>query len=550
MDIGALVHMGRFRKLATTLLRYGFGDVVDRLDLPARLLMRPESSPHCDKNTFERIRLAMEELGPTFIKFGQILSLRTDLLPPELILELRRLQTRAAPVDGDEIIAVVEEEMDGPLEMHFSAFDCLPLASASLAQVHRAVLNETGQAVAVKVRKPGIARVLEQDLGILEAVAQALDGRFELLRSYDLPGTVRELKQMLMNEVDFNREARNMRIARANLRDMEGLRIPELVSGLCTERMITMELLPGRVLSDVDPADVPDPHALAVTGIQAAVRQILGDGFFHADPHPGNIMLLPDGTLGYLDWGMVGRLAVSTRSDLLDFIAAVADRDSERVVAVLLKTTDAKAVRHPAPLERDILDILDGYTSLGLEEINVGRMLMEMTHVVRRHDIRIPPDLAVMNKALLTAQGTARLFDPRLNVIAEAEPFVRSLVRKRYAPRSMFETLRRMGQAIFSLHRTLPRRLESVFGKLEHGELAIRFRHENLDGLIDSLENASNRLSLAIVLAAMFVGSSMIIATDLEPKILGVPALGVIGYFISGLLGLWLAFIIIRRRRF
>jgi len=550
MDFSTLRHLGRFKEILVTLARFGFDEVIERLELPERFIPFYTPHPEVDLPFEERLRLLMEDLGPSFIKLGQVLSLRPDLVPPKIINSLRKLQDQVAPVEFSRIRPVVEESLGRPLEELFTAFEPEPLASASLGQVHRAVLRQCGTPVAVKVLKPGIRERLSVDLSIIENLAETLDGKVEALQFYDLPGIVRELTGMLSKELDMLREARNIRIARSNLREDENIRIPCVYDAYTSERVLTMELFVGEKLSHVDPENLSNAIELSRAGLTTVLRQILEDGFFHADPHPGNVIILEGGVLALIDWGMVGRLTRNMRFALVNMVQAVEKKDSERIIQVLLKLSDADPPEDMEMLEREILDALDAYTHVPVGEIKVGELMTELTNLFREHGIRIPAGMATVVKALLSGEGSARLLYPELDVIAEAEPMIRRMVVERHKPKYFLRQLRQTMENAWQMHSQLPGRIDRLMRKAERGEATIRLRHENLAGLRETLDNASNRLSLAIVLAAMFLGSSIIITTEVKPFLFGYPALGVIGYLISGVLALWLAVTIIRRRKY
>jgi ubiquinone biosynthesis protein len=548
VDLKTLANLGRFKEIAFTLLKYGFDDVVDRLHLPGKFFLSAKVVPHKDKTTFERIRLTLEELGPTFIKFGQVMSLRPDLLPMGLVLELRKLHDDVPSQPFPLIKKVVEEELGRPVEEAFSHFDEVPLASASLAQVHRAVLPD-GTPVAVKVQKPGIQETVNRDLSILKDLVNALEDRIEVFALYDAPGMVRELKNAMLKELDFVIEARNMRIAEANFQGDPKVRIPQVYEAFSTNRLLTMELFEGKKLRELESAPPEQRREVALAGLRAALRQVLEHGFFHADPHPGNIVILDNSVVGLLDWGMVGRLTEQMRNDLIDLIIAAADKDGPATASALLRLADAEDMDRSV-LERDVLDILDTYGNLPIKSVNIGEMTGRMTDLLRIHKIRVPADLAIMLKALVTSEGTARELWPELNAVAEAEPFVKKLVRERYKPAALKKTITRTLLELLNIHRKLPRRLDRIFTKMEKGELSIRFRHDNIEGFLETIETATNRLTFAIIIGALLIGSSLIITTGIEPHLFGFPLLGLLGYLISGLLGLWLVFLIIRRRKF
>jgi ubiquinone biosynthesis protein len=545
-----LANLARFRQIIFSLIRYGFDDVVSRLDLPFKALVSTKADSSEGMGTFVRIRLLLEDLGPSFVKFGQILSLRPDLAPEALTRELRKLQDQVAPLDFEIMRPAIEQNLGRPIEEVFSRFDETPLASASLAQVYCARLREEDVEAAVKVLRPGSMKTMVSDLDILEGIAERLQGRLEVLASYDLPDVVRQLRRMLLAELDSRKEARNLHIARGSMAGLEGVRIPRTFDAYCGDQLITMEMIKGHTLYQLKPEDIANRSQLAKRGLGLILKQILEDGFFHADPHPGNLLIGEDGSLVLIDWGMTGRLTKTMRRQLVDLVEAVADHDGERAVEVLLDLTDYDGALHPRSLEREVMDVIDAYRHLPIKDIQIGKMLLEMTEVLRENKVNVPGDLAIMIKSLLGAEGTARLLDPDLNVVDEAAPFVRRLVRNRYRPSNLLASLKRSLSGVFGLHRDFPQRMERIIDKMDRGELTIRFQHENLGGLRQTMENVSNRLALALIIAALFVGSSMLIQSGVGPNILGYPALGVIGYLISGILGLWIVILILRRRKF
>jgi ubiquinone biosynthesis protein len=547
----AFQQIGRFREIVFALIRYGFDDVVERLDLPSRIKREVVEPRHLgDKGTYERIRMLMEDLGPTFVKIGQVLSLRPDLIPEELIEEFRKLQADVPPVEYKEIKRVLEECLKRPMEEVYSSFELEPMAAASLAQVHRAVLKETGKAVAVKVQRPEIRDRIETDLSILEDLAGALQDRLATLKIYDLPGIVEELKRLLMRELEFDREARNMKIVRGNMSSLEHVRIPEVHEEYCGDCVVTMELFQGRMLTDIDPGQIPNHRELGRLGLRASLKQILEDGFFHADPHPGNIVLLDDNTIGMLDWGMVGRLTQQARREFIDLISAIVDKDAELAVDIFFRLAETEYPLKRTVLEREVLDVMDLYHNAPLKDINIGRMMIDMTGVMRENGIRIPATFSVMVKAMLSAEGTAKQLSPELNILIEAEPIIRRMTAERFGPSSIFRGVRRMIKGLMDLQRHLPQRMERIFSKIDRGELTIRFRHENLEIISRTLDAATNRLAIALVIASLIMGSSMIMTTEVKPYLFGYPAIGVIGYLISGVLGLWLVVLFIKRRKF
>ena len=502
-------------------------------------------------NTWERLRHTLEELGPTFVKFGQILSLRGDLLPAKLIEELEKLQDSVSPVSFEEIIVVLQKALKKPLDEMFSLIEEEPLAAGSLAQVHRAVLKEENVPVALKIRRPDIVSTVEIDLDILEGAAPYLCEHLEFARTYDFVNLVKELKRALLRELNFTLEARNMQIASQNLADEKDAIIPQVYEDYTRSSVLTMDLIEGVKLKHLQPENVKEQEQLAKIGIRLVVKQVLVNGFFHADPHPGNFLIVEGRKVCLLDWGVVGILPAETRHELVELIGAIVDMEAEKVFDILVALTGANVTEiNERLLLRDILEILHLYHSVTVGKLDLGQLLMDLNNMLRTHHIKLPSDLALMFKAMVTVEGTARQLYPDLNVIAEIEPFINRLGMERWSPSQIWRRFTRQLRFYLKLQSNLPGAIQRILQKVEQGELNIKFRHENLSGLQKSLDNISNRLSFSIILGAVIIGSSMIITTGVKPLIFGYPAIGLVGYLISAILGMVVVISIFRSRKF
>jgi ubiquinone biosynthesis protein len=551
MDILALSKLGRFRDIVAVLFKYGFDDVAERLQLPGKILISKTRIALPEMSTWERLRRSLEELGPTFVKFGQILSLRGDLLPAELIKELERLQDNVTSVPFEEIMGVLKKALKKPLDEIFSFIEEEPLAAGSLAQVHRAVLKEENVPVALKIRRPDIVRTVEIDLQILEGAAPYLSEHLEFARTYDFVNLVKELKRALLRELNFTLEARNMQIISQNLADEKDVIIPEVYEDYTRSSVLTMDLIEGVKLKDLQLDNVEVREHLAKTGIRLVVKQVLENGFFHADPHPGNFLIVEDQELCLLDWGVVGILPPETRFEMVELIAAIVDMEAEKVLDLLVALTGANVAQiNERLLLRDILEILHLYHSVTIGKLDLGQLLMDLNNMLRTHHIKLPSDLALMFKTMVTAEGTARQLYPELDVIAEIEPFIIQLGIERWSPSQVWRRFTRQLRFYLKLQSNLPGAIQRILQKVEQGELNIQFKHENLGGLQKSLDNVSNRLSFSIILASLIIGSSMIITTGVKPLIFGYPAIGLVGYLISAILGMVVVINIFRSRKF
>ncbi len=544
--------ISRITEIGMVLAKYGFGDALLRMDLPVKNLGKKISSAiDPDINIYKRFRMAIEELGPTFVKMGQILSMRPDLLPTPLIDELSNLQDKVTSLPFEVVKTVLEEEFEQPLDAGFIDFEHEPVASASLSQVHRASIAGLETPVAVKVRRPGISAMIETDLDILAMVARRAHENIEALRVYDLPGIVETNRQSLLREIDFVREARYVKVARARIDNNEDICIPRVYSKYSTQKVLITEFIDGKKISPE--LQLPDAcrKTLARAGIKSAVSQVLDTGFFHADPHPGNLSITRDNRLCLMDWGMVGRLTPDERDQLLLLILAVIDRDTRRLADMLLHiTTLTSHTVNRTLLEKDLMDLMDVYLSIPLKEVRVKNMLVDFVEVIKNHGLRLPADLSMVVKALITVEGTARMLFPELDVMSEIEPHIRNLIERRYSPGRIWKRLRSNLSSMWRLQRHLPESVSSVIKQVETGSLTIQFKHRNLDIFQKVLESSFNRLTLGIVLGAMIIGSSMIITTGVKPLLFGFPALGMIGYLIAAVIGLWLVIIIIRRKNY
>jgi len=552
MDILALSKLGRFRDIVAVLFRYGFDDVAERLQLPGKILIsKTRIAVAAEMTTWERLRRAMEELGPTFVKFGQILSLRGDLLPAGLIKELEKLQDSVTPVPYEDIREVLQKALKRPLDEIFSVIDEEPLAAGSLAQVHAAVLKEENVPVALKIRRPDIVRTVEIDLQILEGAVPYLSEHLEFARTYDFVNLVKEVKRSLLRELNFTLEARNMQIISKSMADEKGVIIPQVFEDYTRSAVLTMDLIEGVKLKNLQPEDIEERERLAKLGLRLIVKQVLENGFFHADPHPGNFLIVDGRDLCLIDWGMVGILPSEIRYDLMELIASIVDMEAEKVLDLLISLTGANVVQiNERLLLRDILEILHLYHSVTIGRLDLGQLLMDLNNMLRTHHIKLPSDLALMFKTMVTAEGTARQLYPDLDVVAEIEPFISQLGRERWSISQVWRRFTRQLRIYLKLQSTLPGAIQRILQKVEQGDLNIRFRHENLGGLQKSLDNVSNRLSFSIIVASLIIGSSMIITTGIKPLIFGYPAIGLVGYLISAILGLVVVISIFRSRKF
>lgn len=547
----------RYRNILTVLIKYGFGHVVDQLNLTGTLELGKKllslGSPRREI-TFQtppaRLRMAMEELGTTFIKLGQILSTRPDLIPQPFVEEFLKLQDHVPAVPFEKIKTQLEDEIGARISEIFQEFDEKPIAAASIAQVYQGRLN-SGEEVAVKIRRPNIVETVETDLGILLGIAHLIKQHFPYWEIYDPVGIVTNFRRTIRREMDFTKEAFTIDRFAGNFAEDETIYIPKVFWELTGETVLTMEFIHGIKVSSLPELSAQgyDLKVIARNGANAFLKQVLLHGFFHGDPHPGNVFVLPGNTVCLLDYGMIGRLDDALKQHLADLLNAVVKKDIDRLIAVLRDSGELPDETNIRELRKDLTEFVDDYCGLPLQEINTGKLLFDFAAILNRFRINFPSDLMLLAKALVTVEGIGRQLDPDFNMVAMLSPLITKLIRERLSPGSLSREMAELAQSYGSLIKRLPWDIKELINRLNQDKFRIDLRHQGFEKLIMDLDKASNRISFSLLIAALVVGSSLIMQTEKGPLLFGFPMLGLVGYSIAALLGLWLSVAILRSGR-
>lgn len=544
--IGALRDLGRVNQIASILIRYGFGDLVRRigmseaLERAGRVLHWQAAEELLRLDTPTRVRRALEELGPTFVKLGQVLATRVDLLPPEWIAELSKLQNSVPALDYAQIHPQLCEDLGEEPEKVFARIDPQPLAAASLAQAHRAWLAD-GSAVILKVRRPGIRGVVESDLRLLSRLAEIVEAQAPDLRRYRPREVVHQFTLSLRRELDFAAECRNAERIAHNFQGNPYIVIPQVYWQWSGERLNVQAFLdgiPGSDLAAVEAAGL-DRKRLARRGAETILKMVLEDGFFHADPHPGNLFFLPGERIGIIDFGMVGRLSEQRRFQVAQLLHGLAVHDADSVVAVLQDWADGGEIDE-ARLQTDTDAFVDQYRGVPLQQLSLGAMLSDVTLILRDHGLALPPELALMIKTFVTLEGLGRQLDPEFDMAAEARPFLESLLLQRYSPAALARRgWHGLGGALDLLSR-LPADLRQLLRNARRGRLHMQIEVTSLKQFGDQINRAANRLTLGVITAALIIGSSIVMHASSGGTGQGWPLLGVLGFVGAALGGVWI----------
>ncbi len=569
-------HLNRYQQILRVLFKYGFTDLVDHLHIDHYLETGLKMINRQPKEQLERLsrpvrlRMALEELGPTFIKLGQLLSTRPDFIPSEYLDELARLQDNVPPFSFDALQQIFEEEWGRPPEEIFAYFDKEPLAAASIGQVHQARFAEEepdGEAdarckgeqkgkekkkklldVVVKVQRPGLEKLIAVDLEILAHFARLMEENLEEVQGHQPTAVVHEFARSLSNEIDFTIELSSIQRFAHHFKNNKSIHVPEVFPAFSTERILVMERVRGIKSSDVETLkqrgyDLP---LVAERGANLVMEQIFVHGFFHADPHPGNIFILPKNVICFIDFGQMGRLLRKDREDFTNLVLSLISGNENRVTAAVLKVTIQQGNLDKDALSLDLADFLDRYLYLSLGELQADKILQDLMDLVSRHKLSLKPNLYLMLKALSTVEGLGLLLNPQLELIALAQPFMKKIKVDRMKPKRLVGDLNETGRNYLTLLRDLPEEARSILSQLRHGKMRLEFEHRGLLPLQHALERISNRISFAIVLAAQIIGSSLIVLSGIPPHWQGIPLIGLAGFLVAGLMGFWLLISIIR----
>lgn len=551
--VRSIRHLQRYREIAGVFIHHGFGELIDTFDLrpylslPQRLLGRePPAGPPLGAP--QRLRRALEELGPTFIKLGQVLSTRPDLLPPAYVAELARLQDRVPPEDWEAIRHQIEDELEGTPQQVFHTFDPHPIAAASLSQVHAATLPD-GSEVVVKVQRPGIRRTIETDLEILFDVAQLLQERTMLGEIYDLPRIVEEFATTLRAELDFHREGRNAVRFRTTFDGEPFLYIPRVYWDYTTRRVLVLERIHGIKIDDVEALDAAghDRSAIARNAARIIVKEVLDEGFFHADPHPGNFVVMSDGAIGAMDFGMVGYLSESLQTDLIRLYIAIIQVDEEAIIDQFIRMGAAEEPLDRAALRQDLARLMRRYYGLPLGEVRAREVMEETMPLIFRHHLHLPPDLWLLGKTLAMMEGVALKLDPDFDIVSFSRPYVRRFMARLLSPSQWGLPLFKSVTDWAEFSAALPRVGTRLLTQAERGELEVTIRHKGLEKALTQLNRLANRLSLSVLLAAFILGLALLVpAFNLGEQLSLATVVVIAGFLGASVLGLWLIFSIWR----
>jgi len=538
----------RSNQVMAVLLKYGLDYFFERTKTGFLARIGKKSKNYEALTTAERLRLALEELGPTFIKFGQILSTRPDFLPPAFIKELEKLQDQAPPFDSSQAQKIIEQELGKSINSLFKNFEPLPIAAASLSQVHKAILPN-GETAAVKIQRPDIKKTIELDLEILENLAALSENHLNNEWVYHPKLMVAEFKKAMRKELDFTNEAHNFEKFKVNFKDIEYIKVPKVFWDMTTSTVLTMEFIEGIKINEIMQEkykNVFEPVEVAKRGAEAILKQILEDGFFHADPHPANLFVQPPATIIMLDVGMVGYLDEETVINGAKLLQAITNKNLDQVLrsfenlGIIIKEFNRHLLR------QDLKELFDRYLGVPLKNLEISKVSQDVLEVAVRHNLVLPANLVLMIKSLSMVEATGRQLYPDFDMLSTAKPFVKKLLRKKLAPQELFKKSEVLLQESLEFIEQLPNNLIEILHKVREDKLKLNFEHQGLEKLIQEIDRSSNRLSFSLIIAALIIGSSLILQQQVGPLLFGYSILGIIGYLLASFVGLGLVISILK----
>ena len=544
--INVVRDLSRLHEITSILIRYGGGDFVrligigNILERAGRILHWKEASEIGHLEPAVRVRRALEDLGPTFVKLGQVLATRVDIFPPHWIAEFEKLQSDVPSVPFEKLLPELEKALGKPPGEIFRDLNTTPFAAASIAQVHLAKLQD-GTPVVLKIRRPGIGPRIEADLRILAHVARLVELEIPDVRRYQPSQIVSQFKRSLRKELDLAMEARNIDRFAENFREDPAVVIPKVHWEWTSEIMNVQEAIkgiPGTNLAAVDAAGL-DRKLLAARGADAVLKMILIDGYFHADPHPGNVFYLEGNRIGMIDFGMVGRLTDQRRNQIVDLLYALERKDEEAMLGVLLEWTGDESVDE-VKLAADVSELVLNYVNLQLKDLKLGPLLSEITVIMRENSLVLPSDLTLLFKALITLEGLGQQLDPEFHMVEHLAPFVRSVITDRFTPSAMLKRGQRGAKDILEIATGLPRDIARLLREARRGKLKIDLDLKRLDHFGQQLDRSANRLTLGILTSSLVIGSSIVMTVQGGPTIFGLPLFGLMGFMVALFNSVWI----------
>lgn len=534
----------RAKEIFVVLLRNGFNEIIDKIYSPHSFFRHVIPEPTQSLTIWRRIRVTCEELGPTFVKFGQIASTREDILPSPLIEELKLLRDSVSPLPWERIEPVIDAELENGISEHFSEFDKTPAACGSVGQVYRARLK-SGERVAVKIRRPGAARDMTRDFEILSWLVERAAEKFPELETYDLAGVLAEIRDGVLRETDFSFEARNAEFFNA-ANPFPDVFAPKIYPQLSTKRVLVSEWIDG-----VAPGKSGGVSPKAATaGARSLFHQIFTSGFFHADPHSGNVLLTRDGRVCFIDWGIAGTLSRKMRYFLADIFTAAAENNAEKTLQVVLRAYPPEERISKAKAESEIALVLRRHQNFTGQGGSLGRMIFEMLRAFSDCGLPLPRDYALLAKSVIVMEETGRAADPNFNIQDFAQESLGRLYSERWNPKTLAGDAWRGAERQLAYVKEMPEAVQRILWKIEKGEAKINIDHEGLNSTRVTLDKATNRLSLAIIIAALLVASALLVCSDSFGG--NAPGfahhLGVTGFIVAAVWTAWLSWIILRRK--
>lgn len=545
----------RMRHIVAVFIRHGFYSVVERMNLhrivPFSRRLRKKAVEEAELSLPERIRLVFEELGPTFIKLGQLLSTRPDILPEEYIEEFRKFQDKVPPFPFEQALQQIEKELKRSASELFQSIEEEPVAAASIAQVHRAVLLD-GREVVVKVQRPGIENMVDTDISIMYTLANQLLKYFPELSLLDPVAIVDEFSRTIRKEMDFTLEASNTIKFRDMFKDDPHVYIPDVYWEYTSKRVLTQERIKGIKVDNVEKLRKKgiDPTRIAHLVSESFLRMLMVEGFFHGDFHAGNIFVLGPERISLVDFGITGRVDRELRDSLANIFIGLATQDYDMLVDEYARMGVLPEGINLSEFKRDYRDLMEPYFARPLETTSLGELLMGYIRVSFRYKIRHPRELLLINKCIIEIEGIVRLLDPKTDLLKEAQPFATGFIKDRYRPGRIMEEVGEDIKELNALVKESPSQIRQIMKKMINDKFTIDFVHVGLENFYNEIDRSSNRVSFALIISAVIIGSSMIIQSGIGPLFMGYPIIGIMGFAFAGILGLSLAISILRSGRF